>query len=119
MGQKILIIDDDKADIQLLQELFKMSGSNYQILWADNGMDGLAIAQKEKPEIVLLDIRMPTFDGHAICQQLKNLGMKFMHVILMTGSLDAAAEAKAKSCGADGLCLKLPDPIFSQMVRFS
>jgi len=119
MRQKVLIIDDDKGDIQLLRELFKLSGADYQILWAENGMDGLEIAQKEEPEIVLLDIRMPTFDGHAICQKLKDLGGKVIHVILMTGSLDAAAEAKAKSCGADGFCLKLPEPIFFQMIRFS
>ncbi|MEY3219136.1 MAG: hypothetical protein RIT27_493 [Pseudomonadota bacterium] len=67
---KVLIIDDDKN----ARELFRihLSRLGYEILEAENGVSGLAIAYREKPSVIILDVIMPDLDGWGVLAQLKN-----------------------------------------------
>lgn len=68
-GKKILIVDDEEDIVYLLQEALKEEG--YQTFGAYNGQEALEIIQKEKLDLILLDIMMPKIDGYSLNQQLK------------------------------------------------
>src|SRR5664279_1928160 len=80
--QKILIIDDELAYVRLLRDNLER---NYEILSAQDGEEGLIMAKKEKPNLILLDIRMPKLDGMAMLRELrKDPYGKSAKVILLT-----------------------------------
>lgn len=118
MSQKVLIIDDNRGDKELIQELLSNAKLSYEILWAENGQKGLDLAKKENPEIVFLDTLMPGMDGYAVCKELRNIGKENMYIIMMTGSLDAVGEARAKNHGANGYCIKLPESILESLLTY-
>lgn len=66
---RILIVDDTLENIQVLGTLLRNEG--YQIHVAQNGLQGLKVAESVQPDLILLDVMMPELDGFATCQQLK------------------------------------------------
>jgi len=66
--KKILIIEDEQAYVRLLRD--KLS-YRYEVLEARDGRTGLDMAIKEKPDLILLDIRMPIMDGMAMLKELR------------------------------------------------
>ena len=70
--KKILAIDDNEINLVLLNQIFKLYYPEFEFLRATSGPDGIDIANKERPEIVLLDILMPGMNGYEVCNILKN-----------------------------------------------
>jgi DNA-binding NtrC family response regulator len=68
-SQKILIVDDTPANIRLLTETLEPMG--YEILAAPNAEQGLRIAARALPDLILLDVVMPDRDGYSVCRDLK------------------------------------------------
>jgi len=66
---RILIVDDEPEMVRGLEDNFRFEG--YQTLSAADGKDGLALAFKEVPDLILLDIMMPGMDGYEVCKRLK------------------------------------------------
>ncbi|GBF12532.1 response regulator [Tepidibacillus infernus] len=91
--KKILIVDDQYGIRVLLYEVFGKEG--YQTFQAANGKAALEIVQKESPDIVLLDMKIPGMDGLEILRHIKKIDQS-MNVIMMTayGELDMIKEAK-------------------------
>ncbi len=80
--KKVLIVEDEQAYIRLLRDKL---ASRYQIIDARNGKKGLSLALKEKPDLILLDIRMPVMDGLSALKELrKDKYGKTARVILLT-----------------------------------
>ena len=69
MAQKILIIDDDTTFLRLVDQV--LSGQGYEVLKADNGLEGLRLLFARKPDLVLLDVVMPKMDGWITCQRIR------------------------------------------------
>ena len=69
MSARILVVDDIEANVRLLEA--KLTAEYYDVLTASDGPTALAIAAKEKPDIVLLDVMMPGMDGFETCRRLK------------------------------------------------
>ena len=69
---KILVIDDDRINLKLLEPLLKKSYPDYEILTVQSGPEGIEIAKKELPDIIILDIRMPYMDGYEVCKHLQS-----------------------------------------------
>lgn len=67
--KRILVVDDETVIAHLLSNRLKNWG--YDVLIATSGTDGLEMAQKENPDLVLLDIRMPDLDGCEVCVRLR------------------------------------------------
>ncbi|MGZ8869092.1 MAG: response regulator [Thermoanaerobaculia bacterium] len=67
---RILIIDDDEATRHTLGTFAARPG--IQLLEADNGIEGIEVARREKPDIILLDLMMPGIGGHEVLEQLKD-----------------------------------------------
>lgn len=70
MKKKILVVDDEADIVELLSR--RLEDWGYGVLQATNGEDGLRLAQRERPDLVLLDIRMPRMSGLQVCAKLRN-----------------------------------------------
>ena len=68
-SQTILVVDDTRANLRLLVDLLVKAG--YRVLPATNGAMGIAAAQSQHPDLILLDIMMPDLSGFQVCEQLK------------------------------------------------
>jgi CheY-like chemotaxis protein len=70
MAKKILIVDDNSDNLDLFSTVLKCSG--YETLEAKDGLEGIRIAQTEKPHLILMDIQMPVMDGFKALQLLRS-----------------------------------------------
>ena len=96
--QKILIVDDAPANIQILHETLK---EEYEVFFALNGKDALQNASTVIPDLILLDIMMPEMDGYEVCGTLKNNALlKDIPVIFITALDQADHETKGLELGA-------------------
>ncbi len=66
---KILVIEDDRMILDSLTELLELEG--HKIIKAENGILGVGLARKLKPELIICDIMMPMLDGYGVLDQLK------------------------------------------------
>lgn len=81
--QKVLLVEDDKMIIDMYTLKFTQEG--YDVMQAENGKDGLDMAKKTNPDIVLLDIILPQMDGFTVLKALKADGnTKEIPVVLLT-----------------------------------
>lgn len=82
MTKKILIVEDELAYLKLLKDQLTKSG--YKVEEASNGKLGLKIAKKQKPDLILLDIRMPIMDGMTMLNLIRKseTGKKTKVIIL-------------------------------------
>jgi len=94
---KILVIDDEKPTLAMFRLFLDAYG--YSVYTAENGAEGLAIFRKEKPEIVLTDIKMPGVDGLAVLQRIKEVAPQTA-VIVITGHGDSALAEQAVALDA-------------------
>jgi len=102
---KILIIDDDE-DIRKLVS-YHLSLSRHEILAAENGKEGLEIAVKQKPDLILLDIMMPEMDGLEVCISLKkDRKTKSIPVFMLTSKSRMGDVESAFKVGADNYITK-------------
>ena len=102
---KILVIDDEKATLSMFRLFLEAYG--YQVLTAENGTDGLDIFAREKPAIVITDIKMPGLNGLAVLQRIKDIDSN-AGVIVITGHGDADLAQQALECDAVDF---IPKPI--------
>ncbi len=111
MGEKkkILIVDDERDIVKAL--MIRLQGAGYEVVTAFDGAQGVFMAHKEKPDLILLDIRMPAGDGFSVAQRLKRSIHTFtIPVIFLTGSPEETAEEKAMALGARFYVKKPYDP---------
>jgi CheY-like chemotaxis protein len=104
MVKKILIVDDEPDLLRVA--CFRLEKSGYQVLTAVNGREALELVEKESPDLVLLDVRLPLIGGPDVCLRIKkNEELKHIPVILFTASTQDINE-KVRGCGAQGYILK-------------
>lgn len=105
---KILIIDDIQDNLTTLQALIEEAFSETSIFQALNGVQGIEIAKKEDPDVILLDIVMPGMDGFEVCQKLKkdkDLGeIPVVFVTALKG--DKESRIRGLEFGAEGFLAK-------------
>jgi DNA-binding response OmpR family regulator len=111
MGQrkKILIVDDERDIVKVL--MIRLQSSGYEIATAFDGAQGVFMAHKENPDLIILDIRMPAGDGFSVAERLKSSSQTFnIPVIFLTGSPEKDAEERAMELGARFYIKKPYDP---------
>ncbi|MGV2828446.1 response regulator [Myxosarcina sp. GI1(2024)] len=69
--KRILVIDDNDDSRDLVKTAFELN-TNWEILTASNGIEGIAKAELERPDVILLDLVMPEVDGLAVYERLQN-----------------------------------------------
>lgn len=94
---KILIIDDEQPIRETLEMFLREKG--YEVLTAEDGEKGLEAVQQERPDIVILDIRLPGMDGLEVLQRMKR-EVKDVSVIMITGYHDMESAIQAMKLGA-------------------
>ena len=105
MSQRILVIDDDPTTSQIVRSWF--NNEPYEVLDAPNGEQGLDLARTRRPDLILLDKRMPGIDGLIVAQELKgDPGTQPIPVIMLTACRDVDAKVQAFSAGADDYITK-------------
>lgn len=104
-NKSILIVDDDEAIIKTLRPTLLSHG--YSVLAATSGEDGLQIAGRQKPDLILLDVILPGMKGREVCQRLKeNPETKDIPVVFLTAK-DSPEDIQAeKEVGAAGRITK-------------
>jgi len=106
---KVLIIDDEKLARTMLTDLLR--GKGYTVITAEDGPSGLAAAQKEKPNAIILDVMMPGIDGFEVCRALKNdVATTGIPVIILTASEEPHLTKKAFTAGAAFTLVKASKP---------
>ena len=99
---KILVVDDIADNRALILHIFE--GSKIEIVTASNGKEAIAQYQKEKPDLILMDIRMPVMDGYAATSKIKKLGD--IPIIALTASVMQDEYEQEKSKEFDGYLRK-------------
>jgi len=94
----ILAVDDTPENLDVVKGVL---GADYIIRAAINGRIALKIAEKQLPDLILLDIMMPEMDGYEVCRKLKSDTRTVdIPVVFLTGSHDGASRGKALDLGA-------------------
>jgi len=107
MSIKILIIEDEASIRSLLKASFKVF--EYTILEASSGEQGLEIARKEKPSIIVLDVMLPGIDGFKVCEILRNEDYQF-GIIMLTARGQDIDKINGLKYGADDYVVKPFNP---------
>jgi DNA-binding response OmpR family regulator len=107
--KRILICDDDPAILRVLQVNLEVEG--YEALLAHHGEEALEVAQREKPDLIILDIMMPRLDGYQTCERLKaSDDTKQIPVVFLSAKAQASDIEKGKGYGVDDYLTKPFDP---------
>lgn len=97
---KILIIEDNALNMKLASSLLEITG--YETLQADNAESGIAVAKKEIPDLILMDIQLPGMDGVAATKLLKEEKLtKDIPIIAMTSFAMKGDKERMKEIGFD------------------
>ncbi|MFH1995646.1 MAG: response regulator [Candidatus Omnitrophota bacterium] len=97
---KILLIDDEKAFCDLVKMNLELSGK-FTVVMAHNGEEGVEAAKREKPDAILLDIRMPVMDGFETLESLKKIRETMPIPVIMLSAIDDDA-SKIRSSEMSG-----------------
>ena len=103
-GKKLLVIDDSDQIRWFLKHVFN---KEYQILEARNGQDGINVALKEEPDLILCDVMMPVKDGYETCRKIKNdPKMAQTPVVMLTAKVESEDVITGIEAGADDYITK-------------
>lgn len=117
MNRTILVVDDNDQHRLLLCDILAYNG--YQVMDAKNGVEGIKMAKKSLPDLVLLDIQMPVMDGFAIVEQLKGEpALDGTKIVALTSLAMLGDRERIMVAGFDGYLAKPVDTrTLSQLVR--
>ena len=97
---RILIVDDQPDVVDVMSAILSRQG--FEVTSAPDGLEGLALAKEQNPDIILLDISMPRMNGFEACRRLKNgSGTKGIPVIMFTTQTDRESKIHALEAGAN------------------
>jgi len=114
--KKILLIEDDKDQIMLYQTKFELDG--YAFAAARNGVKGLEMAEKEKPDLILIDLLMAGMTGIEVLEKLKaNQKTKDIPAVIVTNWDKHEMAQKAIKLGALDFIVKSRIPLREMMSR--
>jgi Response regulators consisting of a CheY-like receiver domain and a winged-helix DNA-binding domain len=95
---KILVVDDSPTQLNMIKAPFEENG--FQVVTAVDGEEAVALAETEKPDLVVLDVIMPKLNGFQACRKIKNMRQD-LPVILLTSKNQKSDEFWGKKQGAD------------------
>ena len=102
---RILVVDDTETNIKLLRALLK--GAGYEVVTATCGRDALTAAERENPDLILLDIMMPDLTGYEVCQRLRSAPeTRQTPIVFLTALHELEDHVKAMDVGGDDILTK-------------
>jgi len=104
MAKTVLIVDDE-ADLVKVTT-FRLKSLGYNVVTGATGKEALILIKENRPDLVLLDLRLPEIDGTEVCKAVKaDAGLKDIPIVMFTASTNQISE-QAKESGADGFLVK-------------
>lgn len=100
---KIMLIDDDESMRVLIEQLMHRAG--YDFCCAANGLDGLDMLRRERPDLLILDVMLPDVNGFEVCETIRAEGRK-VPVMLLTAKGDIVDKSVGFKAGADDYLVK-------------
>jgi two-component system, cell cycle response regulator DivK len=114
--KKILIVEDVDFNRDLLTQLLE---DEFEVIAAMDGQAGIAAAEKERPDLILMDLSLPIIDGWEATRQLKaHADLKSIPIIALTAHAMRGDEAKARASGCDDFLTKpIDETLLFQMLN--
>lgn len=110
---KLLLVDDDRSMLEHMSRLVRDAG--YEPMLATTWTDALRLFREERPDLVLLDVMMPTLDGYKLARIIKADAASFVPVILLTALDDLESKRRGMAAGADDFLSKPVTPLELQI----
>ena len=98
-GKRILLVDDDAEIVESLRLALEANG--YNVLVARDGNQGLALSERENPDLVILDMMMPKRSGFLVLEKMRRTRETPMRVIMITANEGSRHKAYAEMLGVD------------------
>jgi CheY-like chemotaxis protein len=115
----ILYIEDNEQNYYLVNVL--LNTRNCKVLWAQDGQKGIDMADRSRPDLILLDIQLPVMDGYEVARRLRsNPDLSKIPIVAVTSYAMAGDREKALSAGCNGYIEKPidPDTFLAQIDRY-
>ena len=114
MSKRILVVEDQEDSRRILRDL--LTSADYEMTEAVNGEEALASVEKQRPDLILMDIQMPVLDGYEATRRIKaDPALKDVPIIVVTSYASSGGdEAKARAAGCDDF---VPKPFSPTPVR--
>ena len=104
-NRKILIVEDDRDIVEMITYNLKADG--YEVLSAFTGKDGVALARRERPDLIILDIMLPVMDGFEVCRVLKGTeATACLPIIILSAKAQETDKIVGLELGADDYVTK-------------
>jgi len=102
---KILLVDDEPDILEIVG--YNLSTEGYQVITANNGLEGVRKAEKERPQLIILDVMMPEMDGIEACEKIRQLsGLKDTVITFLTARGEDYSQVAGFDAGADDYITK-------------
>lgn len=96
----LLVVDDDDMNREIMEAY--LSSEGYSVLLTGNGASALNIVRAQRPQLVILDVRMPDMDGYSVCRTLKaDPNTQHIPILLVSGYDDMTHQQLGQAAGAD------------------
>lgn len=110
---KVLVVEDDLPNRFILQAILQKHG--YEVIHAENGQEAVELFQRDHPDLVLMDIKMPIMDGYEATKRIKAMsGDVFVPVIFLTATSEKDGLVKCVESGGDDFLTKPYNPVLLQ-----
>ena len=104
-SKKILIVDDEQMTTELAKTFLEKHG--FDVVIANDGEEAISIAHDQKPDLILLDVLLPTIDGFEVCKKLKeHPSFKDTPILMFTAKGLSSDAERGKAAGADEYIIK-------------
>jgi two-component system, cell cycle response regulator DivK len=105
MSNRILVIEDNEDNRQIIRDLLTSLGC--ELIEAVDGVEGVAMAQSHRPDLILMDIQLPEMDGYEATRQIRTVPeLAHVPIIAVTSYALSGDEAKARDAGCNGYVAK-------------
>ena len=105
MTKRILVIEDTEDNRQIVRDLLENAG--YELIEALDGLAGVAMAEREHPDLILMDIQLPGLDGYEATRRIRAVpALATVPIIAVTSYALSGDEAKTRAAGCDGYVAK-------------
>ncbi len=103
--KRILVVEDERELVKALQ--IRLEAAGYDVLAAYDGQEGLAKAQNEEPDLIILDLMLPKLDGYKVCRMLKfDDKYKKIPIIMLSARAQESDKKTGYETGADAYITK-------------
>lgn len=117
--KRILVVEDNEANLYLIRFMLKKSG--YKVIEARDGMSGIELAAKEKPDLIIMDIQLPDINGLEATKRIRALEAgSEVPIIALTSYAMAGDRKKALNAGCTGYIEKPinPDTFMAEIEKY-